>query len=86
MIAFWALGLFSDEVKGNDCLTPVKWMAFPGESRMRGAVLCDQRISVLNRESSIVVQGPWTCLAHIVFHNLMNITNPCLTDSGLQKG
>ena len=31
MIAFWALGLFSDEVKGNDCLTPVKWMAFPGE-------------------------------------------------------
>ena len=31
MIAFWALGLFSDEVEGNDCLTPVKWMAFPGE-------------------------------------------------------
>ncbi len=49
MIAFRALGLFSNEVKGNDCLTPVKWMAFPGESRMRGSVLCDQRISVLNR-------------------------------------
>jgi len=31
MIAFWALGLFSDKVEGNDCLTPVKWMAFPGE-------------------------------------------------------